>query len=364
VCNGCDDDGDGADDEDFSCAAGFTLPCTVCGGAGTRVCSDACVWRPCSRPEACNACDDDADGTTDEDFDCNAGTHEACTTSCGSTGRRVCSSTCGWSACLAPGETCGNGVDDDCDGSADESPCCPTGTVLIPAGDFLMGSEPGEGNPDEHPEHRVTVSAFCMARNEVTNTEYQACLSAGSCTMPSGAFGPAGHPVTRVNWTQARSYCLWAGGALPTEAQWEKAARGACDLVGPATCGPEDTRTYPWGEAAVSCALANIAGCVGGSGGTQAVGSISAGDSPYGIHDMCANAWELVQDCYSYNYYETSPSVDPTGPPGPGCNRVGRGGGWASGASDPFWLRVTPRMTFLDTTESAYIGFRCAYAVR
>ena len=130
ACNGIDDDGDGLCDEDFGCCRGATGTCTTtCGSTGTRVCSSSCAWGTCTPPaEICNGADDDCDGSVDEGYDCRRGVTGSCTTSCGSTGTRTCSTSCTWGSCTAPAEVC-NGADDDCDGSTDEGFPCRRGAT-------------------------------------------------------------------------------------------------------------------------------------------------------------------------------------------------------------------------------------------
>jgi len=250
-----------------------------------------------------------------------------------------------------------NFKDDNCNGLVDEVPACMAPAlderpVHVPAGAFLMGSETGAA--DEKPVHRVTGSAFVMDRYEVTNGRYRACVRAGACSAPSltsstlrrsyfdnPAF--ADYPVIFVSWSQASGFCAFAGGRLPTEAEWERAAVG--------TDGP---RTYPWGESAPDCSKANFAGCVGD---TDRVGRRLAGQSPYGAFDMAGNVWEWTADWYDAHYYATSPSQDPAGPEG-GALKVMRGGCWVSGASS---LRTTCRKPNLPNSWAPNVGFRCVY---
>jgi formylglycine-generating enzyme required for sulfatase activity len=213
----------------------------------------------------------------------------------------------------------------------------PMEEILIPAGSFQMGcdsSNPGAGGTiplpvgscpgDEQPLHTVTLSAYSIDKYEVTNARYQACVAAGGCTAPGsvnssmripyyGTSTYADYPVIYVNWRQASAFCAWAGGRLPTEAEWEKAARGS-----------SDTRVYPWGNSAPDCTKLNYSGCVGD---TSRVGSYPSGASPYGVMDMAGNVWEWVNDWYDGNYYSVSPGVNPQGP-ATGWGRVLRGGSW------------------------------------
>jgi formylglycine-generating enzyme required for sulfatase activity len=252
-------------------------------------------------------------------------------------------------------ETC-NFKDDDCDGIVDGAPACAApavdeSPVRVPAGSFLMGSDTGAA--DERPVHRVHGSAFVMDRNEVTNGRYQACVRAGACTPPAlrgsatrkryfdePAF--ADYPVILVSWSQAQAFCTFAGGRLPSEAEWERAAAGNAP------------RTYPWGESAPDCSKANFGGC---AGDTDRVGRRPAGQSPFGAFDMAGNVWEWTADWYDAGYYAQSPSSDPTGPAN-GSLKVMRGGCWLSDASS---LRTTCRKPELPDAWAPNVGFRCVY---
>ncbi len=234
------------------------------------------------------------------------------------------------------------------------------GMALIPAGSFWMGCNSAVDNDcdsdeDESPYHEVTLSGYYIDKTEVTVDDYADCVTAGACTVPStyssycnwGVSGKTDHPVNCVNWTQAGEYCTWAGKRLPTEAEWEKAARGT------------DGRKYPYGNETVTCDYAVMHegsdGC--GKGGTIDVCSKSpAGDSPYGLCDMAGNVWEWVSDWYDSGYYTNSPASNPTGPVS-GSTRVIRGGSFAT---FDHALRASHRNYDHPSVDVAYLGFRCA----
>ena len=194
------------------------------------------------------------------------------------------------------------------------NPIDRTPYVHVPAGEFEMGSTTGDN--DEQPVHRVYLDEYWIGQTEVTNAQYALCVSAGGCTAPSNSrwqdSNYRDHPVTHVDWDRARAYCAWAGVRLPTEAEWEKAARGT------------DGRIYPWGNSAPDDRFANYGNIIDG---TTPVGNYPEGASPYGALDMAGNVWEWVNDWYDSDYYSQSPSENPQGP-ATGESRVLRGGAW------------------------------------
>ena len=191
--------------------------------------------------------------------------------------------------------------------------------VYVPVGEFTMGD--GDGEAHEQPVHRVYLDAFWIMRTEVTNAQYDRCVRAGVCTAPNNSVWRdvrfADHPVRDVDWNQATTYAQWVGGSLPTEAQWEKACRGA------------DLRTYPWGDQEPAASLLNFSGS--GIGDTSAAGSYPTGASPYGAFDMAGNVWEWTADWYGAGYYAQSPTENPGGPES-GSYRVLRSGSWGDDA--------------------------------
>ena len=221
--------------------------------------------------------------------------------------------------------------------------------VFVPAGEFAMGSDLGAD--DEQPVHAVALDAFWIDETEVTNTQYRWCVESGNCSAPTTCdFGAApyedvtlrNHPAVCVDWEGAQAYCEWAGGRLPTEAEWEYAARGPAASV------------YPWGDIEPSCMVARYAAC---DQGTAEVGEMPDGASWVGALDMAGNVWEWVADRYARKYYDTSPGENPTGPEA-GSDRVLRGGGWYF---DDRYMRSAGRYKLPPVQRLDYVGFRCVY---
>jgi len=234
--------------------------------------------------------------------------------------------------------------------------------VFVPAGEFTMGSN--DGASDEKPVHTVYLDAFQIDKSEVTNALYNKCVDAGKCSAPSNKssftrssyYGNSQYdhyPVIYVSWNDATAYCTWAGKRLPTEAEWEKAARGT------------DARTYPWGNTwdgtrlnfcDKSCTLGWADKSVGdGYGDTSPVGSYLNGASPYGALDMAGNVWEWVADWYDANYYANVPRNNPKGPTS-GQYRVLRGGSWASiGAASACPAAAAARLAIV-TAASVFVA--------
>jgi len=217
--------------------------------------------------------------------------------------------------------------------------------VYVPAGEFLMGSSSTDplANADEKPQHIVWVDAFWIMQTEVTNEQYRKCMDDGVCDKPNNNLwnGVAynQHPVTHVNWEQASQYAAWVGGRLPTEAEWEKAARGT------------DARIYPWGDVGPDSTLLNYDR---NQEGTNPVNTYPLGISPYGALDMSGNVWEWIGDWYVADYYPRSPARTPLGPM-TGEARVLRGGSWTTGPQD---VRSTNRSEDNPLSQFNNVGFR------
>ena len=222
------------------------------------------------------------------------------------------------------------------------------GLVDVPAGDVVLGNEPTRpGAPDEAPLHDVDVAAVSLSVTPVTNRQYEAFVR--DAAHPAPPHWPGGelpealalHPVTYVDWHDAEAFCRWAGGRLPTEAEWEKAARGT------------DGRAFPWGDGAPGGRASYGAGTKHGS--TSPAGAFPDGASPYGALDLAGNVWEWVSSLYaSYPYDATDGREDPRA----GGPRVLRGGSYASPTGQN--LRCAARSRSAPGRRSPHIGFRVA----
>jgi formylglycine-generating enzyme required for sulfatase activity len=252
----------------------------------------------------------------------------------------------GGRACVVPAATCNAGE------HAEFGVCFTDDEeITIPGGTFSMGAPSGT---EFVPQHDVTISEFKLDKYEVTTGRFQLCVEAGCCDPPRYDGSYTGRepyygnpdfgfwPVVFVSWEQARQYCEGAGKRLPTEAEWEYAARGT------------DGRLYPWGSDSPAATLANFGGARDGD--TAQVGSFGAGASPFGVHDLAGNVWEWVADWYDAGYYGASPATDPTGPES-GVAKVARGGSFGSEYNK---LYTFYRAAWLPEESYGNLGFRCA----
>jgi formylglycine-generating enzyme required for sulfatase activity len=214
--------------------------------------------------------------------------------------------------------------------------------VYIPAGEFMMGSE---GPPDnESPVHRVNLDAFWIDEHEVTVEQFQVFLEdIGYDADPCGE--GRDHPVACVTWFDAQAYCEWAGKRLPTEAEWEKAARGGLE-----------GKLYPWGNEEPVCEEGVENGAQYGLCDGRTVSVKTFSPNGYGLYDMAGNIWEWVADWYDSDYYQHSPTKNPQGPSEGWKNRVLRGGSWNLSS---FTLRVSNRIAHNPYVFFDNIGFRC-----
>jgi formylglycine-generating enzyme required for sulfatase activity len=253
-------------------------------------------------------------------------------------------------------------------GSERAAPADGMPQVYIPAGTFFMGGLDPKAASNEKPVHQVTMDGFWMDKVEVTNGMYALCVNAGGCRLPLEFKSSSrtiyysnqefnDYPVIYVTWYQADIYCKWAGRRLPTEAEWERAARG------------DDSRTYPWGDLVPDGTHANFNNIYGD---TTRVGSLPLSASYFGVLDMAGNVAEWTNDFYDADYYGSGVTFNP---PGPSARtgfftRVIRGGTYGDTDSD---IRVSKRSSVVGSnpnglvdseewlgTFSPRIGFRCA----
>ena len=226
--------------------------------------------------------------------------------------------------------------------------------IYISAGTFLQGSKLNPNFPpnSENPQRKVFLDGFWIDKTLVTNRMYRACMAANKCDPPINndtenpnftAGGALDLPAIYVNWYNAQKYCAWVGGALPTEAQWEKAARGS-----------KDGRVYPWGDQDPNPSMLNFNNLLGI---TTISGSYPMGASPYGLLDMAGNVRQWVSDWYQSDYYSVAPDRNPPGP-ATGTKKVLKGGGWTDPAN---YVRISSRLTHLPDSAGYNRGFRCAH---
>ncbi|MEK6633292.1 MAG: SUMF1/EgtB/PvdO family nonheme iron enzyme [Nitrospirota bacterium] len=236
--------------------------------------------------------------------------------------------------------------------------------VLIPEGPFPMGVPHGDrdGGRDEYPRHDVFVNNFYIDKFELTNSRYLEFVKATNHRIPQNPKNAtrnlwqgdtiteslADRPVVNVDWADAQAYCQWAGKRLPTEAEWEKAAKGTAD------------RRFPWGNVEPTNKHLNFNQQWIGEKTLMPVGSYELGKSPFGVYDMAGNVWEWVNDWYDAKYYEKSPAKNPTGPE-TGTKRVLRGSGWQNETPT---VRIFTRVDSDPTIRNESTGFRCAMDAR
>jgi formylglycine-generating enzyme required for sulfatase activity len=379
-------------DDGDACTSGDTCLDGVCTGTkatcddgnvctadycdSTKGCQGLNVALPCDDGSACTVQDictvGKCGGTPVPCDDGNVCTDDACSAQTGCT-HTFNSLPCDDGDACTSGDTCSEGA---C--TAGPAAC----EVLIPQGSFLMGCVPGDPDCDtcspdnidcrinEKPRHKVTLSAYYIDIYETTVARYAKCVSSGKCSEPApgsvcnwGKAGRGQHPVNCISWKQADAYCKWTGGRLPTEAEWERAARGGLD-----------GKLYPWGDESPTCTpgqpntvvkgeYAGPAGC--GKETTWVVGTGSTKNG-FGLYDMAGNVSEYVSDYYGKLYYWGSPEMNPPGPGiGPNYNesRGYRGGGFGSGDAVDANLRASSRGSVNPyTSVQPSRGFRCARA--
>ncbi len=367
LCDGLDNDCDGAVPADEVDAD----------GDGHRVCGGDCddgdpLLNPGAAELGCDYIDNDCDGLLHPDeVDDDGDGYDECATDCDDTDATLNLDDLdgdGWCTCdgdcddADPGvhedalEACDDGVDNDCDGDLDcldtdcgQDPACgPSDWVTIAGGTYDMGSNESS---DEQPIHAVAIPTFEMWRTEVTVAQYEECFDDGACSEPTacgayqnwGVAGREDYPVNCVDWAQAGTFCAWVGGRLPSESEWEYAARSG---------GLADT--YPWGDTEPLCSLANSYGCVGDS---WEVCSAPDGNTDHGLCDMSGNVYEWVQDWYHADY-SGAPADGSAWEVPPGLLRVARGGSFECSQDH---VRAAHRQAYYyPPYYHRVIGFRCA----
>jgi formylglycine-generating enzyme required for sulfatase activity len=350
------------------CTVGELCVKSVCGGTKKKECADddnPCTDHPCDVAVGCTATVNVS--PCSDDNKCTEG--DVCSSKSCSPGKPVlCNdgNVCTQDSCqpnkgcqmtpVAEGAQCG--MDMVCKVGTCLELVPPPGMVLIPAGSFWMGCTASEkdlcaNNPEEKPQHKVTLGTYSIDKNEVTVAAYEKCVTAGVCAVLTGCNtqeNKVDHPVNCVTWSQADTYCKWVGKRLPTEAEWEKSAKGC----GQEECG-QGTPIFPWGnEDPKSCPWANYAFC--GYKSTVSVQSLSE-SSGLTVVGLGSNVSEWVADWYGPNYYAASlDSTNPLGPP-TGTKRVLRGGNFTSQLLS---CRAAIRQSADPATAIPQFGFRCA----
>lgn len=230
----------------------------------------------------------------------------------------------------------------------------PVPMVTVPAGEFLMGNPEGKGRADEWPQRSIYLDAFAIDQVEVTNERYMAFVTITGHRNPPNPYGTGPLvsvkgieqlPVVQTTWYDAKAYCAWAKKRLPTEAEWEKAARGT------------DGRLFPWGNEPPTVTRANFDREWEDEKTLYPVGTLPEGDSPYGVKDMAGNAREWVSDWYDADYYKHAPERNPQGPDKKGVVRSIRGGSWHSPLAD---ITTSARGRGGFALQTHGTGFRCA----
>ena len=389
---------DGCDDS-VPCTINDTCSGGVCAGTpsaakcgdGNDCTSDSCdAQSGCKNPNASGACNDGDACTMGESCSngqCKGGAAKSCNDDIPCTvdtcdAKAGCAHTpMSYGACCqalggAAGGTC---VWKDTKG---------TEWGLVPAGTFFMGCNAtldSSCGPDEKPQHEVAISQpFWLGLTEVTVAQYKACVDAGKCEPPaSGAgyvhddckdgskrgnwttSGPVSgreqHPLNCVTWARAAAFCSWAGGYLPTEAQWELAARGRCDENGGYSGCAAKMRVYPWGKDAPVCGKHAVFSSGGNGCGQDRTWVVMTGSGsgrgPYGHYDLSGNVWEWVRDWYSSSFYKSVKATDPENT-NSASYRVYRGGSFVYDFAAS--LRAGNRYGDVPSYAYAYFGLRCA----
>jgi formylglycine-generating enzyme required for sulfatase activity len=354
-CDGLDNDCDGLVDEDDN---GLLLarPCgNACPGRAVQLCLGG-RWGACdvTDVEICNGQDTNCDTRVDNMSRCV----RACPNGTIASGTQLC--TAAGPVCELPEEICGDALDNDCDGQIDESCNTPNdlrNMVFIPGNTFLMGATSSDPyrQSDETPLHLVELAPYYIDRYEVSRAQYQACVQAGACAQLSAQCpsqpltgADANKPIACIRWRDARDYCIWRGKRLPTEAEWERAARGPFPR----------TPLWPWGNtedgqlARMDCQVFALNSCV------ATVDSFPNSTSYDGLHHMAGNVAEYVADYYDDTFYTSQLAINPLRSGMTAAGHVIRGGSWYQALRFGRTANRAAEMGF-DFSRSE-LGVRCA----